>query len=150
MGEENIRNKCTKGFTSIVSVLRFFVMDQKYNIVDKIANSLNPRAVIEALYEALRTVETMKANALKVRSGYGERECCDYGYDVENKPPKAFVAEDLEGNKVWCIPCPYLPKEDEIQEFVEIIGRGQEGLECAKIVALRAYSYPITREGGEK
>lgn len=139
-----------------MSLLRFFVESRRYSVVDRVSYALNYESVREALADAFRIVESLRdgsawARIRVKREDGGEREieltCCEYGKGEGPGVNGEFVDcsdEDMRGERGWCVPCPHVPDEREVNEFMELV---KEDINVAKDVALLAHSFRSRREG---
>lgn len=137
-----------KKYSKIIDLLRFFVETGRFSIVDRIANATSSTATMSALYEALRIVRSLTPRASRIRivtdngKSY-EVMCCEYGEDL-GVGIKGRVEKVLAGDKkllqktIYCVPCPILPSEDEVREF---LAKAKENMEVAKEVAVLAQTY---------
>jgi len=121
-------------------LLRFFVEDQRYSIVDRFSQALSKDVAESSIYEALRIIESLKNNAVKVkmevtwRSGNEVKSkvydltCCDYGEVIEERVypgirGKIISVEpnrkEMIGRNYYCVQCPQTPSEEELKQFLE-------------------------------
>lgn len=131
-------------YRGVISLLRFFIEDRKYSVVDRIANALTPEAVIQALYDAERIVESLREKALEAEISVGEKTysviCCDYG---EGKKAGisgvAVKASDPRyvNKEIWCVRCPLTPSQKEIEDLIDKV---KNNIGLAKELALLAYT----------
>ena len=140
-------------YKEVISLLRFFVETGRYSIVDRIAYATSPSAIRASLYEALRIVRSLKAGSLTARIRVGEDkiydhiECCEYGEDL-GYGVKGLVEEIYSGSKeykgktIYCAPCPGIPDEAELSDFLEESDRNTD---VAKEIAILAHTYRSLR-----
>lgn len=143
-------------YKGVVSLLRFFIDDNRYSIVDRIAFALSPESAEVAILEALRIVKSLMDRAVRATvkvetKGEGVREysltCCDYG---EGDGPgilgefKVASEARLVGKKGYCVPCPLMPTSEELEELIDELRRD---LTIGRKIAILAYGY---RKGVEK
>ncbi|MCX8170335.1 MAG: hypothetical protein N3D72_04525, partial [Candidatus Methanomethyliaceae archaeon] len=57
----------SKKYEGVISLLRFFIDDNRYSIVDRIAFALSPESAEVAVLEALRIVKSLMERAVRVR-----------------------------------------------------------------------------------
>jgi len=138
-------------FPGVISLLRFFAESGNYGVVDRVANSLSTEAVVQAIYDALRTVRAQSARAVKLKiKSNGESytiTCVDYGI-LEREDPRYRLAikgvveegpSELIGKRVYCIPMPRIPSEEELESFFKAVE--EEGIEVARAVAALALGF---------
>ncbi len=139
-------------YWGIIGLLRFFIESGRYSIVDRIANATSPAAIKASLYEALRIANSLKARsiriALRTKTSQGEEktyqlQCCEYGeelgYGIQGVVEGLLEGpEDLKGARIYCIPCPPIPSEEELRGFLEKISKD---VSIAKEVAILAHAY---------
>jgi len=141
-----------KKYEGVISLLRFFIDDNRYSIVDRIAFALSPESAEVAMLEALRIVKSLMERAVRVRIEVGEGKaysvtCCDYG---EGKGPGIFGKfieadrAELINKEGYCVPCPLIPSSQELDELLNELGKD---LTIGRRVAILAYGY---RKGVEK
>lgn len=129
-------------FRGLAELLRFFVMSERYGIIDRIGNAVSPIAVKQALFEALRIARSLRASAERVRYNNREILCCEVIHPREGRTPAAMRLETSEG-VVYCIPCPRIPTENEIREFLAAVERD---IDVAREVAILAQTFPPQKE----
>lgn len=145
-------------FKCLIELLKYFVRSRRYGIVDRIATALSAESILQALYEAVRSIESARDRAIKATIKVETREgikrytvtCCDYGEGEGPGITGTFEESSEKGlikKKGYCVPCPIcIPEEVEINKFIEIVRSGVEGLSIAKKVAILAYTKKSEKE----
>lgn len=129
-------------YGSIADLLRFFVETERYGIIDRIGNAVSPAAVKQALFEALRIVRSLKGTSKKGKVNDKVYECCEYGDIKEGKHHPGLEAA-IDGKRQYCVPCPRIPSEDEVREFLEDVERD---IDVAREVAILAQTFRPKKE----
>lgn len=142
----------SKKYEGVISLLRFFIDDNRYSIVDRIAFALSPESAEVAVLEALRIVKSLMERAVRARIKVEEGKaysvtCCDYG---EGEGPGIFGEfievdrAELRNKQGYCVPCPLIPSSQELNELMNEL---REDLTIGRKIAILAYGY---RKGVEK
>lgn len=146
-----------KSYEGLISLLRFFIDDGRYSVVDRIAFALSPESAEVAILEALRVVRSLMDRAIRatiiVSRGEGVEEkeysltCCDYG-EGDGPGLKGIFKDASESGLInktgYCVPCPHLPTSEELERFMSELRRD---ITIGRKVAILAYGY---RRGIEK
>ena len=127
-------------------MLRFFIEDNRYSVVDRIAFALSPESAEVALLEALRIVRSLMERSVKARIKTSESKvysvvCCDYGLDEGPGITGEFVEAnrpEVRGKKGYCVPCPLIPSAEELEELINEL---REDLTIGRKLAILAYGY---------
>ena len=136
----------SKKYVGTISLLRFFIEDNRYSVVDRIAFALSPESAEVALLEALRIVRSLMERSVKVRIRTNENKfysvvCCDYGLDEGPGITGEFIEADspeVKGKKGYCVPCPMLPSAEELEELISEL---RKDLTIGRRLAILAYGY---------
>ncbi|MCS7109120.1 MAG: hypothetical protein RMH77_07160 [Sulfolobales archaeon] len=143
----------SKKYEGIISLLRFYVDDYKYSIVDRISFALSPESAETAVLEALRIMRSLLERSIRVSIKTGEGKvynltCCDYGEGSGPGIEGQFLESsksDLKGKEGYCVPCP--SKMPSTQELEDAINELRKDLTLGRKLAILAYGY---RRGLEK
>jgi len=142
-------------YENVISLLKFFIDDNRYSIVDRIAFALSPESAEVSLLEALRIVKSLMERICKVRIKTDNKEytvnCCDYGLDDGPGINGVFLEilsevcnPEFKGKKGFCVPCPSIPSNQELEELLNDLRRD---LTIGRRLAILAYGY---RRGSEE
>jgi CRISPR type I-A-associated protein Csa5 len=142
-------------YENVISLLKFFIDDNRYSIVDRIAFALSPESAEVSLLEALRVVKSLMERVCKVKIKTDNKEytvnCCDYGLDEGPGINGVFVevfAEacnpEFKGKKGFCVPCPSIPSNQELEELLNDL---RKDLTVGRRLAILAYGYRKSSEG---
>ncbi len=139
-------------YNGIISLLRFFVDTERYGIIDRIGNATAYESIKEAVYEALRIIRSLKASAITVEYEVGGEKrkvaCCEYEEKERARYASAVTGKSVtpgryENKEVACIPCPKIPDENEVADFLTKV---KEDTNIAKEVAVLALTYRPKKE----
>lgn len=141
-----------KKYEGVVSLLKFFIDDNRYSVVDRIAFALSPESTEVALLEALRIIKSLMERATRAKIKVEEGKtysvtCCDYG---EGEGPGIFGEfvevdrAELRNKKGYCVPCPLIPSSQELEELMNEL---RKDLTIGRRIAILAYGY---RRGAER
>jgi len=127
-------------------MLRFFIEDNRYSVVDRIAFALSPESAEVALLEALRIIRSLIERSLKAKIKANEGKvysvvCCDYGLDDGPGITGEFIEVDrpeVKGKKGYCVPCPLIPSAEELEELINEL---RKDLTVGRKLAILAYGY---------
>jgi CRISPR type I-A-associated protein Csa5 len=138
-------------YENVISLLKFFIDDNRYSIVDRIAFALSPESAEVSLLEALRVVKSLMERVCKVKIKTDNKEytvnCCDYGLG-EGPGINGVFAEacnpEFKGKKGFCVPCPSIPSNQELEELLNDL---RKDLTVGRRLAILAYGYRKSSEG---
>lgn len=161
-------------FKGLISMLKFFADSGRVNVLDRIGFSQSPTAVREAIYEAVRTIDVLSRNPLRVRIAVeassrkeGEKEearevtleleCLDYEV-VEDKSSllgcRGVTGKVIEsssprvspGSLICCYTRPLLPSQEELDKLFRLLDEDpMTGLNRAKEIASLAFAWKPSR-----
>ncbi|MEM1983566.1 MAG: hypothetical protein QXZ63_07920 [Sulfolobales archaeon] len=142
----------SKKYEGIISLLRFYIDDYRYSLVDRIAFALSPESAETAVLEALRIIKSLMERAVKVKIRTDDGKvysltCCDYGEGEGPGILGEFIETskpELRGRRGYCVPCPLVPSSQELEEVINELRRD---LTVGRKLAILAYGY---RKGSEK
>ncbi len=145
MSEQN-----TKTYENIIAAIRYFIDTKRYGPVDRMAMAMGSESIEIALYDILRTIDSLYARSILVEIEKDNKiykiRCCEYGEDLgfgmKGKIVKIYEGpKELMGKTIYCQPCPPKPHENEIHSFLNDV---QEDLSIARKIVLKAFG----RRGG--
>jgi CRISPR type I-A-associated protein Csa5 len=138
-------------YENVISLLKFFIDDNRYSIVDRIAFALSPESAEVSLLEALRVVKSLMERVCKVKIKTDNKEytvnCCDYGLGEGPGINGVFVEAcnpEFKGKKGFCVPCPSIPSNQELEELLNDL---RKDLTVGRRLAILAYGYRKSSEG---
>jgi CRISPR type I-A-associated protein Csa5 len=138
-------------YENVISLLKFFIDDNRYSIVDRIAFALSPESAEVSLLEALRVVKSLMERVCKVKIKTDNKEytvnCCDYGLGEGPGINGVFVETcnpEFKGKKGFCVPCPSIPSNQELEELLNDL---RKDLTVGRRLAILAYGYRKSSEG---
>lgn len=144
--QTSVSQPLSKKYEGVISLLRFYIEDYKYSLVDRIAFALSSESAEMALLEALRIIRSLMERAVRVniRTDDGkeyELTCCDYsegdGPGIVGEFVKSSKPE-LKGRRGYCVPCPLIPTSQELEE---VINELRKDLTVGRRLAILAYGY---------
>jgi len=142
----------SKKYENVISLLKFFIEDNRYSIVDRIAFALSPESAEISLLEALRIIKSLMERICKVKIKTENKEyiisCCDYGLNEGPGINGVFLEAcnpEFKGRKGFCVPCPSMPSNQELEELLNEL---REDLTIGRKLAILAYGYRRGSEGG--
>lgn len=139
-------------FDNIVSIIRYFIKTQRYGPVDRMSYAMSPESVTIALYDMLRTVDSLFARSIVVELHSDDKiytvRCCEYdederlGYGIKGvaetiKAAPEDVKDKLKGKEIQCVPCPHRPSQEEIKQFLEKVEKDPS---YARKIVLEAFA----------
>ena len=138
-------------YENVISLLKFFIDDNRYSIVDRIAFALSPESAEVSLLEALRVVKSLMERVCKVKIKTDNKEytvnCCDYGLGEGPGINGVFVDAcnpEFKGKKGFCVPFPSIPSNQELEELLNDL---RKDLTVGRRLAILAYGYRKSSEG---
>lgn len=151
---DNLREK----YKGVISLLRFFIDDRRYGVVDRLAFALSPESAETSILEALRIINSLRERSIraKMRRGGNEKEkeytviCCDYGEGEGPGILGVFVEaerEELKNKLGYCVPCPLTPSEEELNNLIMDL---RNDLTIGRRLAILAYGLREKREEVEE
>lgn len=133
-------------YESVISLLRFFIEDERYSIVDRIAFALSPESAEVAVLEALRIIKSLMERACKIKVRVDQDRtynltCCDYGTGEGPGVYGEFIEAcrpELKGVKGYCVPCPLIPSSKELEDLLNDL---RNDLTIGRKLAILAHGY---------
>ncbi len=132
-------------------MLRFFIDDRRYSIVDRLAFALSIESAETSLLEALRVISALMERSINavIKSKTGKEyrvTCCDYGEGDGPGINGEFVSADkkeLVGKGGYCVPCPIMPSREELNELLKEL---RNDLTIGRRIAILAYGFREKKE----
>lgn len=146
---------CLEKYSNLIDLIRYFVRTHRYGVLDRMALAMGPESIQAALYDMLRLVNSLSNRSIKIKlqvvkdkevKEYSPITCCEYGKDlgygikgtvVEVYEPKSRESE-YKNETIYCVPCPSIPSESEIKEF---LGEVEKDPSFARRIVLVSYGY---------